>query len=65
MEKYVWEGSQSQLSLQNLLERLPEKDKAPQPEVLEQYAQAVTRFHNEGLFVSNWVSAKCSHFFCF
>nr|CAG4647206.1 EOG090X09BG [Megafenestra aurita]SVE92503.1 EOG090X09BG [Megafenestra aurita] len=48
MEKYVWEGSQSQLSLQNLLERLPEKDKAPQPEVLEQYAQAVTRFHNEG-----------------
>lgn len=50
MEKYVWEGSQSQRTLKQLLERMPESDKTPKPEVIEQYAQAVTRFHNEGLF---------------
>lgn len=46
MEKYVWEGSQSQRTLQQLLERMSEK--AVEPEVIQQYAQAITRFHNEG-----------------
>nr|SVE91877.1 EOG090X09BG [Daphnia sinensis] len=52
MEKYVWEGSQSQRTLQQLLERMP--NKAPDlPEVIKQYSVNVTRFHNEGLLGLN------------
>lgn len=47
MEKYVWEGSQSQRTLQQLLERMPDKA-TDLPEVIEQYSVNVTRFHNEG-----------------
>nr|SVE78974.1 EOG090X09BG [Daphnia lumholtzi] len=52
MEKYVWEGSQSQRSLQQLLERMP--NTSPDlPEVIKHYAVNVTRFHNEGLLRLN------------
>ncbi|EFX66309.1 hypothetical protein DAPPUDRAFT_302746 [Daphnia pulex] len=47
MEKYVWEGSQSQRTVEQLLQRMPDREKA-MPEVIEQYARNVTRFHNEG-----------------
>nr|SVE79603.1 EOG090X09BG [Daphnia magna] len=52
MEKYVWEGSQSQRTLQQLLERMPDKA-TDLPEVIEQYSVNVTRFHNEGLLRLN------------
>ena len=52
MEKYVWEGSQSQRTLEQLLKRMPEREKAQDlPVVIEQYSRNVTNFHNEGLFV--------------
>nr|SVE77718.1 EOG090X09BG [Daphnia lumholtzi] len=52
MEKYVWEGSQSQRSLQQLLERMP--NTSPDlPEVIKHYSVNVTRFHNEGLLRLN------------
>ena len=57
MEKYVWEGSRSQQNLQQLLERMPDKTKSAQPEVVEQYAQAITQFHNEG--VSRFLITTC------
>ncbi|XP_046446289.1 28S ribosomal protein S35, mitochondrial-like [Daphnia pulex] len=39
MEKYVWEGSQSQRPVEQLLQRMPDKEKAQDmPEVIEQYA---------------------------
>lgn len=49
MEKYVWEGSQSQRTLEQLLKRMPDREKAQDlPEVIEQYSRNVTHFHNEG-----------------
>jgi hypothetical protein len=49
MEKYVWEGSQSQRTLEQLLKRMPEREKAQDlPVVIEQYSRNVTHFHNEG-----------------
>jgi hypothetical protein len=49
MEKYVWEGSQSQRTVEQLLQRMPDREKAQtKQEVIEQYARNVTRFHNEG-----------------
>nr|CAG4646402.1 EOG090X09BG [Macrothrix elegans] len=45
MEKYVWEGSPSQRNVMELLEKRTEK---VSQEVVDQYAQAVTRLHNEG-----------------
>jgi hypothetical protein len=62
MEKYVWEGSQSQRTVEQLLQRMPDREKAQtKPEVIEQYARNVTRFHNEGccFFYSFFV---CSRF---
>ncbi|XP_046446241.1 28S ribosomal protein S35, mitochondrial-like [Daphnia pulex] len=39
MEKYVWEGSQSQPPVEQLLQRMPDKEKAQDmPDVIEQYA---------------------------
>jgi hypothetical protein len=39
MEKYVWEGSQSQRPVEQLLQRMPDKGIAQDmPEVIEQYA---------------------------
>nr|CAG4641847.1 EOG090X09BG [Eurycercus lamellatus] len=46
MEKYVWEGSQSQRALQEIVKRIPNRQ--IQPEAIQQYAKAVTSFHNHG-----------------
>jgi GTP cyclohydrolase FolE2 len=36
MEKYVWEGSHSQRTVEQLLQRMPDKEKAQDmPEVIE------------------------------
>jgi hypothetical protein len=52
MEKYVWEGSQSQRTLEQLLKRMPDREKAQDlPEVIEQYSKSVTHFHNEGSYL--------------
>jgi len=46
MEKYVWEGSHSQLSLKELLVKIPSV--ASSPEAVGKYAEAVTHLHNKG-----------------
>jgi hypothetical protein len=46
MEKYVWEGSQSQRPVEQLLQRMPDKEKAQDmPEVIEQYAAYAGEYH--------------------
>ena len=46
MEKYEWKGSQSQLSLNELLVKMPSANGSS--EVVGKYAEAVTHLHNEG-----------------
>jgi len=46
MEKYEWKGSQSQLSLNELLVKMPSANGSP--EAVGKYAEAVTHLHNEG-----------------
>lgn len=46
MEKYEWEGSASQKAIQQLMKRLPNQEINQQ--LIDQYAQVITRFHNEG-----------------
>nr|CAG4649490.1 EOG090X09BG [Scapholeberis mucronata]SVE93732.1 EOG090X09BG [Scapholeberis mucronata] len=48
MERYVWEGSPSQKAIEDLLKRMPSGSQTPPKEQIDRYAQAVTRFHNEG-----------------
>jgi hypothetical protein len=46
MEKYVWEGSQSQRTVEQLLQRMPDKEKAQDmPEVIELYAAYAGEYH--------------------
>ena len=47
MEKYIWQGSVSQKTLQSIVERTP--GMKLEPEVVQQYAQSIERFHNEGI----------------
>jgi hypothetical protein len=46
MEKFVWEGSQSQRPVEQLLQRMPDKEKAQDmPEVIELYAAYAGEYH--------------------
>jgi hypothetical protein len=45
-KKYVWEGSQSQRTVEQLLQRMPDKEKAQDmPEVIELYAAYAGEYH--------------------
>lgn len=50
MEKYIWNGSQSQRSLKELAERSSGKVAAMETDDgVRRYAEAVTQLHNKGI----------------